>query len=66
MKYEELEVGKIYQCKLSGIAVLIINIPLSSIQTMSGTQYTYEKAGRYFNKITGSYNQFIPADDQLQ
>ena len=62
----ELIVGEHYKCSLSGFRVLIMMVVTKEGKTLSGN-YPIESQlmARYYNPVTGSYNQFIPVDNQL-
>jgi|GEM_PF-5154345 len=65
-KVQDLIVGCVYKCRLSGLTFLIEKIPLKWVETMQGKSVSqWEVAAMYFNPVTGSYNHITPVDDQL-
>jgi len=65
-KVSELIIGCVYQCQLSGLRLLIEQIPTQTVETMQGTQVTkWDIGAMYFNPVTGSYAHMKPVDNQL-
>lgn len=61
----ELKIGCIYRCLLSGLNVLITEVVKGDVSSsVDGKNYDIVY-GRYFNSVTGKYDQVNIIDGQL-
>lgn len=64
LKRSSLVVGNFYRCVLGGFPVLITEVVRGDVSVSDGKNYDIVY-GRYFNPVTGKYDQVNIIDGQL-
>lgn len=66
LKVDQLEEGKTYQCRLSGIHILIKKTPVKFTDTFQGKSVSeWGVTGLFYNHQTGGFNEIQLTDFQL-